>query len=79
MVGLSGRALPLSRLELLRELVPTAGFVAVLINPSNSNAKSRMRSNEATPLSSQATASPSIMQERERRRASASTISGKRA
>src|SRR6266699_1399578 len=37
-----------------------------------------MRSNEATPLSSQATASPSIMQERERRRESASTISGKR-
>jgi hypothetical protein len=38
----------------------------------------RMRSNEATPLSSQATASPSMMQERERKRASASTISGKR-
>jgi hypothetical protein len=38
----------------------------------------RMRSNEATPLSSRATASPSMMQERERRRASASTISGKR-
>src|SRR6266404_2730842 len=37
-----------------------------------------MRSNEATPSSSQATASPSMMQERERRRASASTISGKR-
>jgi hypothetical protein len=36
------------------------------------------RSNEAIPLSSQATASPSMMQERERRRASASTISGKR-
>src|SRR5262245_27535358 len=34
----------------------------------------RTRSNEATPLSSQATASPSIMQERERRRANASTI-----
>src|SRR5215467_10268769 len=37
-----------------------------------------MRSNEATPLSSQATASPSIMQERERKRANVSTISGKR-
>src|SRR4029453_4362500 len=35
-----------------------------------------MRSNEATPLSSQATASPSMMQERERRRANVSTISG---
>ena len=33
---------------------------------------------EVTPLSSQATASPSIMQERERRRANVSTISGKR-
>jgi hypothetical protein len=33
---------------------------------------------EATPLSSQATASPSMMHERERRRASVSTISGKR-
>src|SRR5262249_7804613 len=32
-----------------------------------------MRSNEATPLSSQATASPSMMQERERRRANVST------
>jgi putative tryptophan/tyrosine transport system substrate-binding protein len=31
------------RLELLRELVPTAGFVAVLINPSNSNAKFRLK------------------------------------
>jgi hypothetical protein len=30
------------------------------------------------PLSSQATASPSMMQERERRRANVSTISGKR-
>src|SRR5262249_56655702 len=38
----------------------------------------RTRSNEATPLSSQATASPSIMQECERRRANVSTISGKR-
>src|SRR5262249_50195127 len=38
----------------------------------------RMRSNDATPLSSQATASPSMMQECERRRTSASTISGKR-
>src|SRR5215831_15566981 len=37
-----------------------------------------MRSKEATPLSSQATASPSMMQERERRRANVSTISGKR-
>src|SRR5215831_8972064 len=37
-----------------------------------------MRLNEATPLSSQATASPSMMQERERRRANVSTISGKR-
>jgi hypothetical protein len=36
------------------------------------------KSNEAMPLSSQATASPSIMQERERKRASVSTISGKR-
>ena len=36
------------------------------------------RSNEGIPLSSQATASPSMMQERERRRASVSTISGKR-
>src|SRR5262249_10396898 len=35
-------------------------------------------SNEATPLSSQATASPSMMQERERSRESASTIRGKR-
>jgi hypothetical protein len=35
-----------------------------------------MRSNEATPLSSQATASPSMIQERERRRANVSTISG---
>jgi hypothetical protein len=34
------------------------------------------RSNEATPLSSQATASPSMMQERERRRANVSTIAG---
>jgi hypothetical protein len=33
--------------------------------------------NNATPLSSQATASPSMMQERERSRASASTISGR--
>src|SRR5262249_22259813 len=32
-----------------------------------------MRSNKATPLSSQATASPSMMQERERRRSNAST------
>src|SRR5262249_27781317 len=32
----------------------------------------------ATPLSSQATASPSMMQERERRRANVSTMSGKR-
>jgi hypothetical protein len=31
-----------------------------------------------SPLSSQATASPSMMQERERRRANVSTISGKR-
>jgi putative tryptophan/tyrosine transport system substrate-binding protein len=31
------------RLELLRELVPTAGFVAVLINPSNSNAGFRLK------------------------------------
>src|SRR5215831_17519778 len=38
----------------------------------------RMRSNDATPLSSQATASPSIMQERERKRANVSTICGKR-
>jgi len=38
----------------------------------------RTRSNEATPLSSQATASPSMMQERERRRPNVSTISGKR-
>src|SRR5215469_4194674 len=37
-----------------------------------------MRSNDATPLSSQATASPSMMQERERKRANVSTISGKR-
>src|SRR5262249_52715152 len=41
-------------------------------------ARRRTRSNEATPLSSQATASPSMMQERERRRANVSTISGKR-
>ena len=34
-------ALSSKRLELLRELVPTAGFVAVLINPSNSNARFR--------------------------------------
>jgi hypothetical protein len=34
--------------------------------------------NEATPLPSQATALPSMMQERERSRESASTISGKR-
>jgi hypothetical protein len=33
---------------------------------------------KATPLSSQVTASPSMMQERERRRANGSTISGKR-
>jgi hypothetical protein len=33
-----------------------------------------MRLNEATPLSSQATASQSMMQERERRRANVSTI-----
>jgi hypothetical protein len=38
----------------------------------------RTRSNEATPLSSQATASPSMMQDRERRWANVSTISGKR-
>jgi putative ABC transport system substrate-binding protein len=31
------------RLELLRELVPTAGVVAVLINPNNSNAKFRLK------------------------------------
>src|SRR5262245_48298037 len=37
-----------------------------------------MRSNDAIPLSLQATASPSMMQERERSRESASTISGKR-
>jgi hypothetical protein len=37
-----------------------------------------MRSNEATPLSSQAAASPSMMHERERRRANVSTISEKR-
>jgi hypothetical protein len=36
-----------------------------------------MRLNEATPFSSQATASPSMMQERERRCAKVSTISGK--
>jgi putative ABC transport system substrate-binding protein len=36
-------ALSSKRLELLRELVPTAGFVAVLINPSNSNAKFRLK------------------------------------
>jgi len=36
------------------------------------------RLNEVTPLSSQATASPSMMQEGERRRANVSTISGKR-
>jgi hypothetical protein len=34
--------------------------------------------NEVTPLSSQATASPSMMQERKRRRAKVSTIRGKR-
>jgi hypothetical protein len=38
----------------------------------------RTRSNEAMPLSSHATASPSMMQERERSRAKDSTISGKR-
>src|SRR6266436_2034496 len=37
-----------------------------------------MRSNKAIPLSSQPTASPSMMQERERRRANVSTIRGKR-
>jgi putative ABC transport system substrate-binding protein len=31
------------RLELLRELVPAAGMVAVLINPTNSNAKFRLK------------------------------------
>src|SRR6516165_2684172 len=36
-----------------------------------------MRLNEATPLSSQATASPSMMHERARKRANVSTISGK--
>jgi len=35
-----------------------------------------MRSKLAMPLSSQMTASPSMMQDRERRRASASTIRG---
>src|SRR5262249_52092708 len=44
---------------------------------SFTSGRCRMRSNEATPLSSQAAASPSMMQERERRRASVSTISGK--
>src|SRR5262249_21785526 len=38
----------------------------------------RMRSNDATPLSSQATASPSMMQERERKRANVSTIRKRR-
>src|SRR5262245_20050046 len=45
---------------------------------SFTSGRCRMRSNEATPLSSQAIASPAMMQERERRRASVSTISGKR-
>jgi putative ABC transport system substrate-binding protein len=38
------------RLELLRELVPTAGFVAVLINPSNSNARFRSKEVEDASL-----------------------------
>ena len=38
------------RLELLRELVPTAGFVAVLINPSNSNARFRLKEVEDASL-----------------------------
>jgi putative ABC transport system substrate-binding protein len=38
------------RLELLHELVPTAGFVAVLINLSNSNAKFRLKEIEDASL-----------------------------
>jgi putative ABC transport system substrate-binding protein len=38
------------RLELLRELVPTAAFVAVLINPSNSNARFRLKEVEDASL-----------------------------
>ncbi len=38
------------RLELLRELVPTAAFVAVLINPSNSNARFRSKEVEDASL-----------------------------
>ena len=43
-------ALSSKRLELLRELVPTAGFVAVLINPSNSNARFRLKEVEDASL-----------------------------
>ena len=39
--------------------------------------RSRLK-NEGIPFSPQATASPSVMQGRKRRRASASTMSGKR-
>jgi putative ABC transport system substrate-binding protein len=38
----AGELLP-KRLELLRELVPSAGVVAVLLNPSNPNLQTRMR------------------------------------
>src|SRR5438445_6294450 len=38
------------RLELLHELVPTASFVAVLINLSNSNAKFRLKEIEDASL-----------------------------
>jgi len=47
-------------------------------NISSSWWRYRTRLNEDTPLSSQATASPSMIQERERSRANVSTIRGKR-
>jgi ABC-type uncharacterized transport system substrate-binding protein len=40
------------RLELLRELVPAAGMVAVLINPTNSNAKFRLKELDVRAVSS---------------------------
>jgi putative tryptophan/tyrosine transport system substrate-binding protein len=39
------------RLELLKEIVPTASRIAVLVNPDNPNATPQMRSAEAAPRS----------------------------
>jgi hypothetical protein len=52
-------------------------FTPATTSRGRNDQASSTSSNEATPLSSQATASPSIMQERERKRANVSTISGK--